>query len=147
MAGICAFTSDAKVEYFLEEIPQSYREEGEDQFGLPSASAALSLWAPKWVYASEVNLLLQDEMVVRYNGFPVQNKLIKQSNFEFLKGCPTARGRRRAACLESSRNGLTLFSTRSGRTTLCARYDKFPTKNNQTFATTRAATATCRSMT
>ncbi len=84
MAGICAFTSDAKVEYFLEEIPQSYREEGEeDHFGLPSASAALSLWAPKWVYASEVNLLLQDEMVVRYNGFPAQNKLIKQSSFEF----------------------------------------------------------------
>lgn len=78
---------------------------------------------------------------------PCTIKLIKQSNFEFLKGCPTARGRRRAACLESSRNGLTLFSTRSGRTTLCARYDKFPTKNNQTFATTRAATATCRSMT
>ncbi len=64
--GICAFTNDANVEYYVEDLPKDVVDKGKEVIASAVMTGAMAVWNTKWVYAEEVNLLLQDETIVRY---------------------------------------------------------------------------------
>ncbi len=78
VCGVCAFAGDAAVEYFVGDVPECCSggggggdddddDDDNADLDLRAASAAVALWSTKWVYAEEVNLLLQNGSVVRWD--------------------------------------------------------------------------------